>query len=104
MKKSIIILSLLSLVIAMTACSVVVETELEQDQAGEVTPPAQDVKLVPMTFTATCSPDGDGEDTKTILSGLNIEWKAGDKVAVFDNENPSIIHEFEAITDGPVTT
>lgn len=105
MKKSIIIFSLLSLVIAMTACSIVVETELEQDQAGEVTPPAQDVKLVPMTFTATCSPDDeDDEDTKTILSGLNIEWKAGDKVAVFDNENPSIIHEFEATADGPVTT
>lgn len=105
MKKSIIIFSLLSLVIAMTACSIVVETELEQDQAGEVTPPAQDVKLVPMTFTATCSPDDeDDEDTKAILSGLNIEWKAGDKVAVFDNKNPSFIHEFEATTDGPVTT
>lgn len=105
MKKSIIIFSLLSLVIAMTACSIVGETELEQDKAGEVTPPAQDVKLVPMTFTATCSPDDeDDEDTKTILSGLNIEWKARDKVAVFDNKNPSIIHEFEATTDGPVTT
>lgn len=104
MKKSIIIFSLLSLVIAMTACSIVVETELEQDQAGEVTPPAQDVKLVPMTFTATCSPDDEDEGTKTILSGLNIEWEEGDEVAVFDNENPSIIHKFEATADGPVTT
>lgn len=105
MKKSIIIFSLLSLVIAMTACSIVVETELEQDQAGEVTPPAQDVKLVPMTFTATYSYDGvDEEETKTVLNGFKIEWKADDKIAVFDNVNPSVPNEFTAESDGETTT
>lgn len=106
MKKSIIIFSLLSLVIAMTACSIVVETELEQDQAGEVTPPAQDVKLVPMTFTASYSYDGvDEEETKTVLNGFKIEWKkAYDKIAVFDNVDSNVAHEFTAESDGETTT
>lgn len=102
MKKHLLLFAVLSTVFTVIACNALIETELEQTQEEEVTPPAPEVKLVPKTFTASCLPDD--EDTKTILNGLNIEWKARDKVAVFDNLNPSIIHEFEATTDGPVTT
>jgi hypothetical protein len=102
MKKNIILLSVLSLVFAMTACNVI---EVERDEPVDNTP-AKEVVLVPMTFSASCSYDGVDEDdpTRTVLDGFDIKWKAGDKIAVFDNIDPSSPHEFEADSDGASTT
>ena len=62
-----------------------------------------DVKLVPMTFKANYDLSGDDE-TKTVLNGLAIEWKKGDVVAVFDDYDPTVAHEFIAQSDGSSTT
>lgn len=102
MKKSIILLSVLSLVVAMAACDKLVEKELEQTDNT----PAKEVVLVPMTFSASYSYDGvdDDESTKTILDGLAIKWKAGDKIAIFDDVDDSTPHMFEATSDGATTS
>lgn len=102
MKKSIILLSVLSLVVAMAACDKLVEKELEQTDNT----PAKEVVLVPMTFSASYSYDGvdDDESTKTILDGLSIKWKAGDKIAIFDDVDDSTPHMFEATSDGATTS
>lgn len=101
MKKSIILLGVLSLVFATVACNRLEEKIEEPDNT-----PEKEVVLVPMTFTASHSLDGvdDDESTKTILDGLEIKWKAGDKIAVFDNIDPSTPHLFEATSDGATTS
>ena len=101
MKKSIILLGVLSLVFATVACNRLEEKIEEPDNT-----PEKEVVLVPMTFTASHSLDGvdDDESTKTILDGLEIKWKAGDKIAIFDDVDPSTPHQFEATTDGATTS
>ena len=101
MKKSIILLGVLSLVFATVACN-----RLEEKIEVPDNTPEKEVVLVPMTFTASHSLDGvdDDESTKTILDGLAIKWKAGDKIAVFDNIDPSTPHLFEATSDGATTS
>ena len=105
MKKSIILFSVLSLVLAIAACAKIVETEMEEVEV-DTTAPAKEITLVPMTFTASYSYDGvdDDETTKTFLDGLSIKWKAGDRIAIFDNVDPSIPHEFTATSDGATTS
>ena len=100
MKKIIILLGVLSLVLSMMACNKI------EEEAAENNGPANVVKLVPMTFSASYSYDGvdDDETTKTVLDGLSIKWKAGDKVAVFDDVDPSTPHEFTANSDGDKTS
>lgn len=105
MKKHLLLFAVLSTVFTVIACNALIETELEQTQEEEATPPAPEVKLVPKTFTASYSYDGvDDEDTKTVLNGFKIEWKAGDKVAIFDDVDSSVAHEFTAESDGETTT
>lgn len=105
MKKHLLLFAVLSTVFTVIACNALIETELEQTQEEEATPPAPEVKLVPMTFTATYSYDGvDEEETKTVLNGFKIEWKAGDKIAVYDDVDSSVAHEFTAESDGETTT
>lgn len=101
MKKSIILLGVLSLVIATVACNRLEEKIEEPDNT-----PQKEVVLVPMTFTASHSLDGvdDDESTKTILDGLSIKWKTGDKIAIFDDVDPSTPHQFEATSDGATTS
>lgn len=91
---------MLSLVLSMMACNKIEEELAENNE------PANVVKLVPMTFSASYSYDGvdDDEATRTVLDGLSIKWKAGDKVAVFDNIDPSTPHEFTANSDGAKTS
>lgn len=102
MKKSIILLSVLSLALAMTACNVI---EVEKNEPVDNTP-AKEVVLVPMTFSASYSYDGvdDDESTRTVLDGLSIKWKAGDRIAIFDDVDPSTPHEFIAASDGASTS
>ncbi len=67
--------------------------------------PGAEPELVPMTFSAMQVPDGvDDSDTKATLEGLAIHWTAGDKIAVFDNVNPSTPHEFIAASTGESTS
>ena len=65
--------------------------------------PEPAVKLVPITFSATQVPDG-VDDTKATLEGLKIHWTAGDKIAVFDNVDPTTKHEFIASSTGESTS
>lgn len=105
MKKHLLLFAVLSTVFTVIACNALIETELEQTQEEEVTPPTPEVKLVPKTFTASYSYDGvDEEETKTVLNGFKIEWKAGDKIAVYDDVDSSVAHEFTAEFDGETTT
>ena len=95
-------MSVLSLALAMTACNVI---EVERDEPVDNTP-AKEVALVPMTFSASYSYDGvdDDESTKTVLDGLSIKWKAGDRIAIFDDVDPSTPHEFIAASNGASTS
>lgn len=100
MKKNNILFSVLSLVFAMTACNITIETEKADDNVSK-----KEVVLVPMTFTASCSQDGvDDDDVRAALDGLSINWVAGDKIAVFDDVDPSTPHQFEATSSGASTT
>ena len=91
---------MLSLVLSMMACNKI------EEEAAENNEPSNVVKLVPMTFSASYSYGGvdDDEATKTILDGLSIKWKAGDRVAVFDDVDSSTPHEFTANSDGATTS
>lgn len=95
---------MLSLVFAVTACNNIIE--IEREEVDDNNTPAKEVTLVPMTFTASYSFDGVDEDetTRTVLDGFDIKWKAGDKIAVFDNVDPSTPHMFEATSDGATTS
>ena len=107
MKKNIILLSVLSLVLAMAACAKIVETEKEEVEVDvDTTTPAKEITLVPMTFSASYSYDGvdDDESTKTVLDDLSIKWNAGDKIAIFDDVDSSTPHEFTATSDGSTTS
>lgn len=91
----------------MLAASVALVLALACEVVPEIVPaePEPAIKLVPMTFSATQVPDGvDDADTKATLEGLKIHWTAGDKIAVFDNVDPTTKHEFIASSTGESTS
>jgi len=47
--------------------------------------------LVPVTFEGSCEAD---PETRTVLDAMDVKWSEGDKVAIFDNLNPTTPHEF----------
>lgn len=83
-----------TLVMCVVACS-----KKEILPAEEKEQLKKDVTLVPMTFIATQE-----DEVKTSISGTSILWKAGDKLAVFDNVDPTTPREFTAESDGAVTS
>lgn len=97
MKTRIIILAAFAAALAVCACTKEIpqETETTVDSS---------VDLVPMTFTATIDNTDDSDPTKTTLSGLDVMWKAGDRIAIFDNTDATVAHLFTATSSGATTS
>ncbi len=79
-------------------------------QKLEITPEPL-INLVPFTFEGVHADDDsladlDNPDSKTSLGsdGVSINWTQGDKIAVFDNLNPTVPHLFTAVSGGTVST
>ena len=92
MKKKNVIWAILAVSISLAACTR--EPTLQKCESREET-----VKLVPMTFQASFE-----TDTKTVLDGLNVQWVAGDEIAVFDDKDPTKAHKFIAKSSGSTTS
>ena len=97
MKTRIIILAAFAAALAVCACT----KEIPQENEKTVD---SSVDLVPMTFTATIDNTDDSDPTKTTLSGLDVMWKAGDRIAIFDNTDATVAHLFTATSSGATTS
>ena len=92
MKKTSIIAISAALLFAAASCQEkIVSTETPENHINE------GVTLVEKTFDVSICKTSLTGDAAT---GLVPVWKAGDKIAVFDNLNPGTVHEFEAKEDG----
>lgn len=61
-------------------------------------------ELKEMTFTAV--QEGQDEDTKTTIDGINIKWESGDKISIFDGGTADADGHFDRefiLTDGEGT-